>query len=76
MQRANTPLALYLNVDFEVITVTMELDGAYQALVDANKITAQELETAMREKNNVVREYLITMKAVKQDRERPHDNLR
>jgi len=65
VRAANSPLALYLGVDFELTGVTVALDPVYQKLFDEKKITREELNTAATEKNNVVAEYRITIKAVK-----------
>lgn len=65
MGAANTPFGMYLDVDFEVFHTEMVLDAAYHAAFNEKRITPDELEVAVREKNNIVSEYKITMKVIK-----------
>ncbi len=61
----NSPLALYLNVDFEIIKFNQVLDQRYIPLVQQKKISDEELETMIRERNNIITEYQMTLKVVK-----------
>jgi len=62
---ANSPLALYLGVDFEVTDITYTLDQPYLSLYNDKKITQDELVAFIRERNNVVTELLMKMKVIK-----------
>ncbi len=61
----NSPLALYLNVDFEIIESNQILDKRYRPLVEQKVISDVELETMIRERNNIITEYQMTLKVVK-----------
>ena len=61
----NSPLGLYLNVDFEVIDAQMILDEKFAEMVNQTNLAPHELLSLAREKNNVVSEYRITMKVIK-----------
>ena len=62
---SNTPLALYLDVDFEVVEANQILDPFYGELMNQGKMSVAEIELAIREKNNVLVEYQITLRVVK-----------
>jgi len=62
---ANTPLALYLNVDFEITHIEQFLDEPYLSQLKAKAITTDQLNALVRERNNVVSEIHVTLKAVK-----------
>lgn len=63
MGAANSPLALYTGVDFEVTRIKLELDPAWSHLRTEGDIDT--LEQAERSQNNVVKEYRITLKVIK-----------
>jgi len=65
MGAANTPLALYLNVDFEVVSVQHTLAEPYLTMFNNKQVTTEELLQALKDKNNVASEYRIVMKAIK-----------
>jgi hypothetical protein len=65
MHAANSPLALYLNVDFELVSVQHILDEPYLSMFNNKQITVEELSRALKDKNNVASEYRIVMKAIK-----------
>lgn len=62
---ARTAFAFYLNVDFELKKCTLISDPKYQALQQAGKITPQDLIHLMRERNNVVKSYEMTLEVIK-----------
>lgn len=62
---ANSPLALYLNVDFEIDRVEYMLEEPYASLMRAGEIGDDELNVAVRERNNVVNEIRITLRVIK-----------
>lgn len=62
---ANSPLALYLNVDFEVANATYMLEEPYATLFQNGKLSEDELNTAVKERNNIVKEVRITLDVVK-----------
>ena len=62
---ANSPLALYLDVDFEIINSSVTLDPRYLSAYEAGKISNDDIKTAMNRYNNVISEYTMTLKALK-----------
>jgi len=62
---ANSPLALYLNIDFEIIECLQVLDPFYQEKFDKKEISVEQLDRIVLEKNNVIQEYRIVLKAIK-----------
>src|SRR5262245_13749254 len=62
---ANTPLGIYLGVDFEVEAVEYDLDEPWKGQVERGEIGEQELLAAERRYNNVVSQILITLRVVK-----------
>ncbi len=62
---ANSQLALYLDVDFEMRRVQSILDPAYQQAFDANAINDAQLRQMERSQLNVIREVRITLEAIK-----------
>ena len=62
---ANSPLAIYLNVDFEVIETVHVLDPHYQGLLDRKEMTMEELTRYVQERNNVVQEYRFLLRVIK-----------
>ena len=62
---ANSTLALYLDVDFEVTRIERTLEDKYLAMLQAEQISAESLEEMIRELNNVVSEYRITLEVIK-----------
>jgi predicted SAM-dependent methyltransferase len=63
---ANSPLALYLHVDFEIESTQYVLENPYRTLYQEGKINAKDIEVAMRERNNIVSEIKITLRTIKQ----------
>jgi hypothetical protein len=62
---SNSPLAIYLNVDFEITETIQVLDPYYQEKFNKNEITIDELNRYVQEKNNVVQEYRFVLKVLK-----------
>lgn len=63
---ANTPLALYLDVDFALVSVSMVPDGAWRQRLQRGEINQRDLAEAERLYNNVIAETTIVMRAVKE----------
>ncbi len=61
----NTPLALQLGVDFELVSVNMIPDEPWRGRYQRQEITAAELGDAARMHNNVIVESVIALQAVK-----------
>ena len=62
---ANSPLGLYLDVDFEVRHIDYLLENKYLSMLRDGEISQEEMETIMKERNNVVTEYRITLEVIK-----------
>jgi hypothetical protein len=62
---ANTPLGLYLGVDFTVETINYDLGAHWRELHEAKKITSAELQNAIQSFNNVVQQITMTVRAIK-----------
>jgi len=64
---ANSPLALYLNVDMELIEKTYILSDKYMELFKNGSITKEELTTLIDEKNNIVKEIRMKVQVIKEE---------
>ncbi len=62
---SNTPLALYLGVDFEVERVAQTPDPQWVAQLQAGKVTLAELEVMAQQINNVLKQTDVTLRVVK-----------
>ena len=62
---ANTPLALYLDVDLEIEAVSFTMDPAWKVKYDAGIFSDADMEEAVRAYNNVVSEIQMRIRAVK-----------
>jgi hypothetical protein len=62
----NTPLGLYLGVDFELTKVDVVPDEPWRSRLQRGEITAAELQAAMRMHANVITEMTIVLRAVKE----------
>jgi len=60
-----TPLALYHDVDFELVSNISHLDEPYRSLYQDGKISAEELQKLDRTLNNVIVEVELVLKAKK-----------
>lgn len=62
---ANSPLALYLDVDFETIRVEQVITASYMNKLNSGELSYDELNQKITNLNNVVEEYKITLKVIK-----------
>jgi hypothetical protein len=62
---ANSPLAKYLGVDFELEDTEIVLEEPYLSQFKTGSISAEQVDLAMKEKNNVASEYRLRIRARK-----------
>ena len=62
---ANSPLALYLNVDFEIKENLQILENKYYEQLQKGILTNEEINVLTSERNNIVNEYRIKLTAIK-----------
>jgi hypothetical protein len=62
---ANTPLAIYWGVDFEIRKVEYALDEPYFSQMGKGQLSPEQMTAISRERNNVIKEVTIYMAAVK-----------
>jgi hypothetical protein len=62
---SNTPLAHYLNVDFETIHTEVRLDEPYASALSNGQIQPADAQMLLRERNNVGIEYIVELKVIK-----------
>jgi len=62
---ANSPLALYHGVDFDLVELQEVLERKYLEDYESGRLTKVELEQIISERNNVVREFRMTLKVIK-----------
>ena len=62
---SDTPLGLYLDVDFEVVEVSQLLDPLWEKELASGKMSESEVLGISRLYSNVIKEITIVMKAVK-----------
>ena len=62
---SNSQLAVFLDVDFEVRHTEMPLDERYAEAFARGELTEAQLFEMARSQNNVIREYRMTLEAVK-----------
>jgi hypothetical protein len=62
---ANTPLAIYWNVDFETKRVRYTLDEPYHSQLARGELSTEQIEQWSRERNNVIKEIEIWLVAIK-----------
>lgn len=65
---ANTPLALYHEVDFEVEKQTIVLEAKYKRGLDDGTYTALQIDEFLRERNNVATEMRFVLRVRKWDK--------
>ena len=65
MGAANSPLALYHDIDFEIVAVSSELDEPYASAYRNGSLSEEQLKNAIRAYNNVIRASTIDLRAVK-----------
>ncbi len=64
-QCANSPLALYLDVDFVIAALQFDLDPRWQARLRAGEVTQQDISHAAAHYNNVIRQFHVHLVAKK-----------
>jgi hypothetical protein len=62
---ANTPLAIYWNVDFEIRKTRYLVDEPYRSQLARGELSPEQVEHLSRERNNVIKEISISLVAVK-----------
>jgi predicted SAM-dependent methyltransferase len=62
---ANSPLALYLDVDFEIESSSITVESEYLQRLNSGQLSRQELASMVTLYNNVATEYRIVMRPVK-----------
>jgi predicted SAM-dependent methyltransferase len=62
---ANTPLGIYLGIDFKIEAVEPYLDEQWANRAQLQKLTNAQIEEAARLYNNVIEQITVTMRAVK-----------
>lgn len=65
MRAANSPLALYHGVNFEVRSARYSLDEPYLSDHAAGRLSTKEVERAVLERNNVAAEYRMELEVIK-----------
>lgn len=65
MGAANTPLGLYIDVDFALESATFELAEPWKEIHDLKKVSAVDLQHAIRSYNNVVKQTVLVVRAIK-----------
>lgn len=63
--KSNTPLALYLDVNFGIGDCNYVLAARYQSMFMSGELCKEEIDEAVIEKNNVIEEMLITLHVIK-----------
>ena len=64
-QAANSPLALYLDVDFEIDKLRLHLDEPWHSRFTRGELPIDELNDAVRRYNNVVKELRVVLRVKK-----------
>ena len=62
---AATPLAHYLGVDFHIVNTVVVLDEPYAGQFTRQELTGAEIDTLLRERNNVATEIHLTLRVRK-----------
>ena len=62
---ANTPLGVYIDVDFELVSHTMTLAPYWEKKMQNGKMTQEEIQRATEMYNNVVTQYEFLLKVIK-----------
>jgi hypothetical protein len=62
---ANTTLAYYLQVDFELVGYQIGLEATYMNQMNQGLLSDEDLQTLLREHNNVAHEFRIQLKVKK-----------
>jgi hypothetical protein len=62
---ANSPLGLYLDVDFEITELSHTLDPVWKKRFDEENMSPDVISAASKQYNNVIKEIRMVVKAVK-----------
>lgn len=62
---ANSPLGLYLDVDFELVDTIIVLDPLWQKKLNDNEVSETQVREAISKYNNVLVETQMTLQAIK-----------
>ncbi len=62
---SNTPMAHYLDVDFETIRTEIKLDEPYASALNNGQLNANDAAMLLRERNNIATEFSIDLRVVK-----------
>ena len=65
---ANSPFAIYLGVNFKLLSTNIRVEQTYIDQLNQNKITNEELKVLISERNNVATEYRFTLKVIKNEK--------
>lgn len=65
MKAANSPFAIYLGVNFKLLSTDIRVEQTYIDQLNQNQITREQLNVFISERNNVASEYRFTMKVIK-----------
>ena len=65
---ANSPFAIYLGVNFKLLSTNINVEQSYIDQLNQNKITNEELKVLISERNNVATEYRFTLKVIKNEK--------
>ena len=68
---ANSPLGIYLGVDFEITNYSLIPDPHWAQLLREKKISVEEITDASRKYNNVTKEIRMVVKAIKGKQPQP-----
>jgi len=63
---ANSPLGIYLNVDLELTHTSITPDPIWDLLLKKKKISEEEFLSATRKYNNVIKEFHMEVKVIKE----------
>ena len=62
---SNSPLAIYLDVDFETTEINQVLEPEYMNKLNNNEISEEDINRYIVERNNIVSEFRITLIVIK-----------
>lgn len=61
----NSPLAIYLDVDYEIVETIQVLDSYYQDKFDRQELSVEDLNRLSLDRNNVIQEYRFVLRVIK-----------
>lgn len=68
IRAANSPLADYLDIDFELQSTSITLEKEYLEALQSKKMGNAELELLLKTRNNIASEYRMVVKVIKNPR--------